>query len=518
MLLVALLGLGASVANVYLSTRTSVGFSTDLRRALFHEIEQLSFTGIDRFTPASLVTRLTNDITKIQHVIMMSMRIMLRSPLMLVMATCFIVNIDAGLSLTLLGIIPVLAVAVYFIVKRGFRYFLVVQQKIDRLNGVVRENLINLRVVKSFGREGFEGSKFAAANDDLRDTLVRAGNLFVLFFPAMQLVTNLSMICLLWFGGLKVAGGEIKVGELISFVNYLSQILMSLMMLSMIVTNLARASASSGRVLEVLEAGAAVKEASGGGRHRVERGEVTFRHVHFRFAGGERGGERDVLRDVNFHVRAGETIAIVGATGSGKSTLVQLIPRLYDATAGEVLVDGIDVREIDREELHRRVGIVLQDDGLFSGTILDNLRRGKEGATRVEIERATRVARAHDFITGLPGGYDTLLGRGGINLSGGQKQRLCIARALLRDPVILILDDSTSAVDPATEREIRRELGEWARGVTLFVITQRAHVMQAADRVIVLEEGAVVAAGRPAELLQRPGPYRDIYHARGGAF
>ncbi|MDR1273411.1 MAG: ABC transporter ATP-binding protein/permease, partial [Odoribacteraceae bacterium] len=466
-----------------------------------------------RFTPASLITRLTNDITKIQHVVMMAMRILLRSPLMLVMAVFFIVNIDVELSLILLAVLPVLVGCAWWIVRGGFRYFLQVQQKIDRLNGVVRENLLNFRVVKSFAREPFEERKFTAGSEELRISLTRAGNLFVLFFPAIQLVTNVAMLVLLWLGGVKVIGGEIRVGELIAFVNYLSQILVSLMMLSMIVTNIARAAASSGRVLEVMTAEPALKN-NPSGDHRVTRGEVTFRHVHFRYP----GAPDDLLCDVSFHVAAGETIAVAGATGSGKSSLVQLIPRLRDVTAGEVLVDGVDVRDHDREELLSRVAIVLQDDELFTGTILENLRWGRADASREEIERAARDAMAHDFIVGLPAGYDTPLGRGGVNLSGGQKQRLCIARALLKNPRVLILDDSTSAVDSDTELKIRHRLAARLADVTLFLITQRARVMQAADRVIVLEDGVVRDIGAPADLLVRPGAYREIYDARREIF
>jgi ATP-binding cassette subfamily B protein len=513
MIAISLVGFVASVANIYLSTRTSVRFGAGLRGELFHKIQQLSFSEIDRFTPASLITRLTNDITKIQHVVMMAMRILLRSPLMLVMAVFFIVNINVELSLILLAILPVLVGCTYLIVRRGFRYFLQVQQKIDRLNGVVRENLLNFRVVKSFTREPFEERKFATGSEELRVTLTRAGNLFVLFFPAIQLVTNIAMLVLLWLGGVKVIAGELQVGELIAFVNYLSQILVSLMMLSMIVTNIARAAASSGRVLEVMTAEPALKN-NPAGPYRVTRGEVAFRHVHFRYP----GASGDLLRDVTFRVAAGETIAVAGATGSGKSSLVHLIPRLHDATAGEVLVDGVNVKDYDREELLSRVAIVLQDDELFTGTILENLRWGRADASREEIERAARDALAHDFITGLPAGYDTPLGRGGVNLSGGQKQRLCIARALLKNPRVLILDDSTSAVDSDTELKIRHRLGERLGDVTLILITQRASAMQAADRVIVLEEGEVRDIGTPAELLARPGAYREIHDARREIF
>jgi ATP-binding cassette subfamily B protein len=372
------------------------------------------------------------------------------------------------------------------------------------------ENLLNLRVVKSFTREASETGKFTAGSEDLRDALTRAGNLFVLFFPAIQLVTNIAMIVILWLGGTRVIAGEIRVGELIAFINYLSQILVSLMMLSMIVTNIARAAASSGRVVEVLETRPEMTYPAVTA-HRVTRGEVVFRHVHFRYPGS---GAAEVLRDVHFRVAPGETIAVAGATGAGKSSLVQLIPRLRDVVSGEVLVDGVNVKEYSREELHARVAMVIQDDELFSGTIIENLRWGNPDATRDAIEQAARDAHAHDFISAFPAGYDTLLGRGGINLSGGQRQRLCIARALLRDPRVLILDDSTNAVDSETERLLRDALRRRLRGVTLFLVTHRVHAMQSADRVLLIEDGAISDIGTPAELLQRSPAYREIFRSR----
>ena len=500
MILISIVGLIFSIANVYVSSHASIGFGTDLRTGLFGKIQQLSFFDIDRFSTASLITRLTSDISRIQQVIMMSMRLMLRSPLMLVMAVFFVVRINLELAGVLLAAIPILGFSVFF------------QQKVDQLNEVVRENLINIRVVKSFVREDFEAHKFKDKSESLRDTVIHASNIIVSIFPVMQLVMNLSIIAILWMGGHKVMTGELKVGELISFVNYLGQVLMSLMMLSMIIMSYARASASSKRILEVLDTQPSLTDTPEGMRstREIEKGEIAFEKVSFRYG----GGETDVLRNISFHIRPGETVAIAGATGSAKSSLVQLIPRLYDVSAGEIRIDGIPVQDYNLRELHARIGMVLQKNELFTGTIAENLRWGKPDATQEELEVAARAAEAHEFICSLPAGYDTLLGRGGINLSGGQKQRICIARALLRKPKILILDDSTSAVDSETELRIRNNLNAWLRDTTVLIITQRIYTMQSANRVILLDDGEIESIGTPEELLERSEMYREIYYSQ----
>ena len=508
----ALIGLVANVCNVYVSSRVSTGFGTDLRATLFAHIQRLSFSDIDRFGSSSLITRMTNDITKIQQVVLMSMRLLLRAPMMLCLAIFFVVRIDAEMAWVLLGCIPLLGGGVYLILRKGFPFFMRVQRLVDALNGVVRENLINIRVVKSFVREDFETRKFEARSEQLKDTVIRASNIVVLLFPLMQLILNLSVVVILWSGAYRVASGTLQVGELISFVNYLMQILMSLMMLSMVIMIVARAAASSQRVNEVLDAEPSLTDTPVGrqNRYRVERGEVEFRNVSFRYA----GGETDVLHEVSFQVHSGEVVAVAGATGAAKSSLMQLIPRLYDVTRGEVRVDGVDVRDYALEALHQGIGMVLQQSELFSGSILENLRWGKADASREEVEQAARAAQAHAFIEAMPEGYDTLLGRGGVNLSGGQKQRLCIARALLRRPKVLILDDSTSAVDAETERNLWHSLRAYLGRTTLLVITQRVQTMQAADRVMVLEEGRLEAIGTPEELQVVSPAYREIYRSQ----
>lgn len=512
MVLISLLGLAFSVVNVWVASRTSIGFGTDLRAALFGKIQQLSFFDLDRFGTSSLITRLTNDIARIQQVVLMSMRMMLRSPFMLGMSIFFVVRINAQLALVLVTAIPVLGIAVFVILKKGFPYFLKVQQKIDQLNGVVRENLINIRVVKSFVREDFETRKFVRSSEELRDMVIRASNIIVTIFPVMQLVMNLSVIAILWVGGYKVMGGKLQIGELISFVNYLAQVLMSLMLLSMFIMATARASASSRRIREVLDTIPSLQNTTEGlmDRNKIERGEIRFEKVSFRYG----DGENDVLKNVSFHIFPAETVAVVGATGSAKSSMVQLIPRLYDVSGGEIRIDGIPVKAYNLRELHARIGMVLQKNELFTGTILENLKWGKPDASLEEVEEACRVAQVHDFITTLKEGYNTLLGRGGVNLSGGQKQRVCIARALLRKPKILILDDSTSAVDSETELRIRKELSRVLQDTTVLIITQRINTMQSADRVIVLEDGEVETMGTPEELLENSRVYQEIYSSQ----
>jgi len=435
---------------------------------------------------------------------------------MLVLATFFVVEINTSLALILIGAIPVLGISVFLILRKGFPLFMKVQQKIDQLNGVVRENLINIRVVKSFVREDFESKKFERSSEDLRDMVIKASNVVVSIFPVMQLIMNISIIVILWIGGGKVMTGELKVGELISFVNYLMQILMALMLLSMVIMNIARASASSERVLEVLNTEPTLTNSKEGlsNIHNISRGEVIFRNVYFRYT----GGENDVLKDINFHIHKGETIAVVGATGAAKSSMLQLIPRLYDVTAGEVLIDGVNVKDYNLDELHAEIGMVLQKNELFTGTIIDNIRWGNPDATEEEVEEAARAAQAHDFIISFTDGYNTLLGRGGVNVSGGQKQRICIARALLRKPKILILDDSTSAVDSETEQKIRYNLNRLLRDTTVFIITQRINTMQSADRVIVLEDGEIDAIGKPSELIEKSEVYKEIYNSQQIAF
>lgn len=512
MIAISIVGLIANISNVYISSRVSIRFSTDLRASLFKKIQQFSFSDIDKFKTASLVTRLTNDISKIQHLVLLSMRIFLRAPMMLIMASFFVFRLNPQLGIIIAIAIPLLGLAMFFLLRKAFPFYIRIQQKIDKLNNVVRENLINIRIIKSFVREEFEQKKFDKSNEELQDTVIQASNILVHIYPIMQFVMNASIIAVLWFGNGQIHSGKMKVGELISFVNYFVQILISLMMLSVTIMAYARAAASSQRIKEVLDTTPSLVDNIESIREeaKIERGEIVFSNVFFKHP----SAANNVLKNINFTIKANEKVAIVGATGAAKSTLLQLILRLYDVSSGEVKIDGLNVKQYKREELHHKIGMVLQVNELFTGTIADNLRWGKLDATQSEIERVAKIAEAHQFITDFADGYDTLLGRGGVNLSGGQKQRICLARALLRSPQILILDDSTSAVDTETEKAILKNLEQLLPNMTLLIVTQRVHIMQSVDRVMVLDDGEVKAIGTSQLLMKDSALYQDIYNSQ----
>jgi ATP-binding cassette subfamily B multidrug efflux pump len=503
--------------NHRLAAVTSQGYGANLRQALFDKVQSFSFSNIDTFSTASLVTRLTNDVTQIQNTLLMAMRILTRAPLMLVCALIFAIAINAKLAVILFIAIPTLVAGIALVIGQAERLYKAVQAKIDAVNGTVEENLIGIRVVKAFVRGRYEKTKFKKSNDELSEAAVKAGNLVVSIMPIMMFVLNGATVAVIWFGGRMVGTHQMGTGELVSFISYIMQILMSVLMVSMILMMLARARASAERIIEVLdtvpsiadsEPALAAGTAATSDEPTVQRGAIEFRNVDFKYTAAGKG--ENVLSDINLVLKPGEFVALVGGTGSGKSTLVSLIPRLYDVTGGQVLVDGVDVRDYKLETLRSAIGVVLQNNVLFSGTIRENLLWGNVAATQQEIEEAARNAQAHDFIMSFPGGYDTDIGQGGVNVSGGQKQRLCIARALLKKPRILILDDSTSAVDSATEARIRASFRKNLADTTILIIAQRISSVQQADKIIVLDDGRIAGIGTHAELLAGSPIYQAI--------
>ena len=520
MILTALLMMAGGVGGAYFGTRASVGFSADLRLDLYKKVQSYSFANIDRFSSGSLVTRLTNDVTQLQNFINMLLRMCLRAPGMMIGALIMAVALRPDLSLVFCVSIPVLFIAILFIVRRGFPRFKVVQERIDTLNSTVEESVTNVRVVKSFVREDHEEEKFRGANGALRRAGMAAYKIMIGIQPVMTICMNLTTVAVLWIGGrivMREAGtvGGMQVGDLSSFVTYVTQILSSLMMVTMMFMMSSRAMASARRISEVLDElpdisdeGAAQPEL------RVEHGDVEFRDVSFRYY---KGSSAEVLSHINLHIKAGSPVGIIGSTGCGKTTLVSLIPRLYDTDSGEVLVDGVNVRDYSLYHLRDGVGMVLQKNVLFSGTIAENLRWGNADASDEEMLEASRAAEADKFVSSFPEGYETVLGQGGANVSGGQKQRLCIARALLKKPKIIILDDSTSAVDTATEARIREAFATSLAGTTKIIIAQRISSVRECDNIIVFGDGEIVGEGTHDELMSSCEDYRDIVRSQSGS-
>ena len=520
MILTALCMMAGGVGGAYFGTKASVGFASDLRLDLYEKVQSYSFANIDRFSSGSLVTRLTNDVTQLQNFINMLLRMCLRAPGMMIGALIMAVALRPDLSLVFCVSIPVLFIAILFIVRRGFPRFKVVQERIDALNSTVEESVTNVRVVKSFVREDHEEEKFRGANGALRRAGMAAYKIMIGIQPVMTICMNLTTVAVLWIGGrivMREAGtvGGMQVGDLSSFVTYVTQILSSLMMVTMMFMMSSRAMASARRISEVLdELPDITDESAAYPELRVERGDVEFRDVSFRYY---KGSSADVLSHINLRIKAGSTVGIIGSTGCGKTTLVSLIPRLYDADGGEVLIDGVNVRDYSLYHLREGVGMVLQKNVLFSGTIAENLRWGDADASDEEMLKASRAAEADKFVSSFPEGYDTVLGQGGANVSGGQKQRLCIARALLKKPKILILDDSTSAVDTATEARIREAFATSLAGTTKIIIAQRISSVRECDNIIVFGDGEIVGEGTHDELMSSCEDYRDIVRSQSGS-
>lgn len=502
------------ILGSYFAAKASINFTTDLRRDVFKKVQQFSFANIDSFSTGSLVTRLTNDIQQVQNVLTMGLKMALRAPGMFVGALFMAFMMNGKLAAILLVVIPLLSLAIGLILKTAFPRFEAMQKKLDRLNSGIQESLTNVRVVKSFVREDFEIGKFSGLNQDLRDSGMRALKIVIATMPVMMLAMNVTTLAVVWYGGNLIIGGSMPVGDLTAFTTYIVQILMSLMMLSMVFLQSSRARASLKRIAEVLDTVVDLNDDQAARKElMVEKGSVEFKDVSFGY--GKDGSDR-VLEHISFQAEPGQTIGIIGATGSGKTSLVQLIPRLYDVTEGAVLVDGVDVRDYSLKNLRNGVGMVLQKNVLFSGTIEENLRWGDEDASREEIVKAAVNAQADGFVTAFKNGYHTEIGQGGAGVSGGQKQRLCIARALLKKPKILILDDSTSAVDTATEAAIRESFKNELKDTTRIIIAQRISSVQDADRILVLDDGKIIGSGTHEELLRTCRAYEEIYATQTG--
>ena len=508
----ALLMMMGGVLGAYFAVKASVNFAGDLRRDVFAKVQKFSFANIEKFSTGSLVTRLTNDITNIQNVLSMGLRMLLRAPGMLIGGLIMAFLMNAKLALVFCVVIPVLIIALAFVMKTAFPRFDVMQTKIDGLNSRIQENITNQRVVKSFVRDDFEKETFDRANNELKDKTLRAMKVVILTMPIMTLAMNLTVMAVVWFGGQQILIGDMPVGNLTAFTTYVTQILMSLMMVSMIMIQGSRAMASSHRILEVLDTDIDLNDDNASEKDRlVTSGEIEFKNVCFRYY---KKHKKNVLQNINFTAKPGEGVGIIGSTGSGKSSLVQLIPRLYDCDEGEVLVDGVNVKEYSLNHLRDGVAMVLQKNTLFSGSIMENLRWGDEEATDEQVKEAAKAAQADGFVSEFADGYDRELGQGGVNVSGGQKQRLCIARALLKKPKILILDDSTSAVDTATEAQIRKSFSTTLKDTTKLIIAQRISSVEDADRILVMDEGQIVGQGTHKELLESCETYQEIYYSQ----
>lgn len=528
MLLVALIGwVGGAGCTLY-SSKAAVGYGTDLRQELFDHIQTFSFRNLDTFQEGSLITRLTSDITQMQTFVQMLLRMFIRSPMLIIGSIIMAFTISLKLALILIATVPVLFIILFILIKASYPLFASVQSKLDQVNAVLQENLAGIRVVKAFARARLEKKRFKQSNEDYTTTAVKAWRIVTLNAPVLSLMLNATIVAVLWFGGFQVVGGDIAAGDLIAFINYVTVVLSSLTSIGMMMMSFSRAKVSAARINEVLHTQPDIQSGSDNSRnvqsppstrdHQnsyqpspvVSRtaGQVEFRDVAFRYDGDH------ALSGINLIARPGEKVALIGSTGSGKTSLVQLIPRLYDASQGEVLVNGVNVRNWDLQDLRSRVSIVLQESILFSGSIRDNICFGRPGATDAELRAAAQAAAADDFIMKLKDGYDTELGQRGVNLSGGQKQRISIARALLMRPEVLILDDSTSAVDLRTEASIQKALQSLMKDSTTFLIAQRISSVKDADCIYVIDEGQIVARGTHDDLMTHSSHYQSIYYSQ----
>lgn len=506
MLLVALGGAICMIFGGYLSAKASTGFGRELRNAVFSRAESFSLSQFDKIGTSSLITRTTNDIMQVQSVALMFMRMVIMAPMSAVGGVIMAVSEDARLSMVLVAVLPIIVGSMIYFGRKGLPMFAAMQSKIDRLNLVLRERLTGVRVVRAFNRDAWEAQRFDEASLDLTQTAMQVHRLMSALMPLMMLTLNLTAIAILWIGGHRIDAGDLQIGSLMAFIQYAMRILSSLLFVSMVFVMLPRASASARRISEVLDSVSEIKDPEDPVTPSSERGGVVFRNVTFTYS----GAEKPALSNISFEARPGEVCAILGGTGSGKSTLVSLIPRFYDVDSGEVLVDGVDVRSMTQADLRAKIGFVPQKAVLFSGTIAENIRYGKEDATDEEIWRALEIAQALDFVSEMKDGLNTKVSQGGTNLSGGQKQRLSIARALVRRPAIYVFDDSFSAVDFRTDARLRAALRKETKDATVLIVAQRVSTVMDADRIVVLDNGKVVGVGKHRELMQTCEVYREI--------
>lgn len=512
MIIIAFVMMAGGIGGAWFASKASISFGADLRNDCFKKVQKFSFTNIDTFSTGSLVTRLTNDITQVQNLIMMALRMMLRAPGMLIGAIIMAFSMNAGLARIFLVIMPVMIVVITIIMRTAFPRFTMMQKKLDKVNSNIQETLQNVRVIKSFVRGEYEEERFSRSNEDLKDSSLRAFKVVIFQMPLMAFIMNATTLLVVWMGGKQVLVGDMPVGNLTAFTTYIVQVLMSLMMLAMVLLQSSRAIASAKRINEVLDTEIDLTDDRAGKKDAlVQKGRIEFRGVSFRYY---KESQEKVLDDINLTIEPGQTVGIIGSTGCGKTTLVSMIPRLYDEDEGSVLVDGVDVRDYSLKNLRNGVGMVLQKNVLFSGTIEENLMWGDEDASEEEVIKASEAAQAAAFLQTFPDGWQTQLGQGGVNVSGGQKQRLCIARALLKKPRILILDDSTSAVDTATEAKIRESFTGTLKETTKLIIAQRITSVMEADQIVVMDEGKIVGLGRHQELLADCSAYQEIYYSQ----
>lgn len=512
MIVIAFIMMGGGIGGAWFASKASISFGADLRNDCFKKVQKFSFANIDTFSTGSLVTRLTNDITQVQNLIMMGLRMMLRAPGMLIGAIIMAFSMNASLARVFLVIMPVMIIAIAIIMRTAFPRFTIMQKKLDRVNSNIQETLQNVRVIKSFVRGDYEEKRFSDSNEDLKDSSLRAFKVVILQMPLMSFFMNATTLAVVWMGGKQVLVGDMQVGNLTAFTTYIVQVLMSLMMLAMVFLQSSRAIASARRINEILDTEIDLTDENAKETSKtVQEGRIEFQQVSFRYY---KDSQEKVLDDVSLTIEPGQTVGIIGSTGCGKTTLVSMIPRLYDADEGRILVDGVDVRDYSLKNLRNGVGMVLQKNVLFSGTIEENLMWGDEEASQADVRAASEAAQADAFLQTFPDGYQTQLGQGGVNVSGGQKQRLCIARALLKQPKILILDDSTSAVDTATEAKIRESFTGTLKDTTKLIIAQRITSVMNADQIVVMDEGRIVGLGRHEELLAGCEAYQEIYYSQ----